>query len=467
MPVTGILKEDMRGWTSNMNSSLEQSNVALLSPGLVVRVSCGQRSYRVWRSTLLASAWLSGLLETVTTSTCLEEPTIVLDTTFTREERRVLKALLTKGQVVSSNTNIIKELGLPVQKELAQRSENNNSEVDKKKTTEKETAKNLNSIENNVEVKQEESSVQEVLDVGERVLVMSSELEEWKEGRVLEVRGNEESRRYKVSMVESKKRKVVTAEQVARNRRPRSRVARGARVAAIYRGDHPEARGAFYSGVIGEVPPRAGRRAHLVLFDDGFAAYLDQEDLRLVCAAPGRVWEGVHLHNRSFIKSFLEGKAGPLLELEVGQEVEVMVEDLWVRRVVAKVVDKVVKMEGREEWMFRGAPGLRLAKVKQEVEEAKVGEAEGSPSMVKKTGTKRKIEECGIKEVAGCSKRSNCQASLPVTCQYCGNEFSYTSLRKHIEEVHSDEDVEEKVQCGVCGITVVKVLLPHHLSLHH
>ena len=27
MPVTGILKEDMRGWTSNMNSSLEQSNV--------------------------------------------------------------------------------------------------------------------------------------------------------------------------------------------------------------------------------------------------------------------------------------------------------------------------------------------------------------------------------------------------------------------------------------------------------
>ena len=394
---------------------------ALLSPGLVVRVSCGQRSYRVWRSTLLASAWLSGLLETVTTSICLEEPTIVLDTTFTREERRVLKALLTKGQVVSSNTNIIKELGLPVQKELAQRSENNNSEVDKEKTTEKETAKNLNSIQNNVEVKQEESSVQEVLDVGERVLVMTSELEEWKEGRVLEVRGNEESRRYKVSMVESKKRKVVTAEQVARNRRPRSRLARGARVAAIYRGDHPEARGAFYSGVIGEVP-RAGRRTHLVLFDDGFAAYLHQEDLRVVCAAPGRVWEGVHLHNRSFIKSFLEGKGGPMLELEVGQEVEVMVEDLWVRRVVAKVVDKLVKIEGREEWMYRGGPGLRLANVKQEVE---VGKAEGSFSMVQKTGTKRKIGDCGHKEVPQVVGKKK------LLCDICSKSLHPNSLAKH------------------------------------
>ena len=27
MPVTGFLKEDMRGWCANMNSSLEQSNL--------------------------------------------------------------------------------------------------------------------------------------------------------------------------------------------------------------------------------------------------------------------------------------------------------------------------------------------------------------------------------------------------------------------------------------------------------
>ena len=59
-----------------------------------------------------------------------------------------------------------------------------------------------------------------------------------------------------------------------------------------------------------------------------------------------------------------------MLKLEVGQKMEVMVEDLWVSRMVAKVVDKLVQMEGREEWMYRGGPGLRLANVKQEVEVA-------------------------------------------------------------------------------------------------
>ena len=190
-----------------------------------MRVSCGQRTYRVWRSNLLASAWLSGLLQTVPASTYLEEPTIVLDTTFTREERRVLRALLTKGEVVTSNTNIVEIMGLPVQKELAQNSENNNTEVMKEKTTEEE----IDNI-NNVEVKQEKSAtVQEVLEVGERVLVMTSELEEWKEARLVEVRGTEESQRYKVSMIETKKGKVVMPEQVASNQPPRARLARGTR----------------------------------------------------------------------------------------------------------------------------------------------------------------------------------------------------------------------------------------------
>jgi len=309
-------------------------------------------------------------------------------------------------------------MGLPVQKELAQNSENNNTEVMKEKTTEEEIA-NIN----NVEVKQEKSAtVQEVLEVGERVLVMTSELEEWKEARLMEVRGTEESQRYKVSMIETKKGKVVMPEQVASNQPPRARLARGTRVAAIYRGVHPEARGPFYSGVIGEVPPRGGCRTHLVFFDDGFAAYLDQQDLRVVCAPLGRVWERVHVNNRSFIKCFLEGTAGPLLEVEVGQKMEVMVEDLWVSRMVAKVVDKLVQMEGREEWMYRGGPGLRLANVKQEVE---VGKAEGSFSMVQKTGTKRKIGDCGHQEVPQVVGKKK------LLCDICSKSLHPNSLAKH------------------------------------
>lgn len=62
----------------------------------------------------------------------------------------------------------------------------------------------------------------------------------------------------------------------------------------------------YYPGIVGEPPYAANKYRYLVFFDDGYAQYVEHQNVHLTFQSSDNVWEDINEHNRDFIKKYLQ-----------------------------------------------------------------------------------------------------------------------------------------------------------------
>ena len=142
-------------------------------------------------------------------------------------------------------------------------------------------------------------------------------------------------------------RKVVALADLALEAVGRVQLVEGSRVVALYDGGRREDRGAWYPARVVEEAGQANRGRAMVRWDDGDVGYVDHEQVRMVLGACEKVVKMVVV----------------TMEVEEGQQVEVLEEGQWVAGKVLEVDCRLarVEVEGgkRKSWVDRDMAGLR------------------------------------------------------------------------------------------------------------
>lgn len=161
--------------------------------------------------------------------------------------------------------------------------------------------------------------------------------------------------------------KVMPGRQLAYFESCATRIPVGTRIIAKYKDDDPKnttISGSFYVGIVAEIPTAANKYRYLIFFDDGYAQYVNHQDIRVVTEASACSWEDVSSDSREFIKEYLQMyPERPMVRLQKWNYVKTEWNGRWWRAQVKEVDGSLVKMffpplEGRCEWIYRGSTRL-------------------------------------------------------------------------------------------------------------
>ncbi|KAK8766690.1 hypothetical protein V5799_006530 [Amblyomma americanum] len=137
----------------------------------------------------------------------------------------------------------------------------------------------------------------------------------------------------------------------------------GTRVVAPYSDESSLPRQSLYAGIIAEPPKPLNRFRYLVIFDYGYAQYVDIDKLFVMCGASKNVWEDMFQDIRGFVRDYLEKyPEQPMLWLRKGQVVKTEWMGDWCMARVVTVDSSMVKMlfevDKHTEWIYRGSTRL-------------------------------------------------------------------------------------------------------------
>lgn len=125
----------------------------------------------------------------------------------------------------------------------------------------------------------------------------------------------------------------------------------------------PPNAGEYYAGIIAEPPKNTNKFRYLIFFDDGYAHYVGQFDVLLVCETSAEIWRDIHPDSQDFIRNYLQKyPERPMLRLEKGSMVSLEWNGRWFTTRVLEIDGSLAKMQfevdKRCEWVYRGS--LRL-----------------------------------------------------------------------------------------------------------
>lgn len=175
---------------------------------------------------------------------------------------------------------------------------------------------------------------------------------------------------------ETSNKKIVSLEQLAYGRGPGVRLKVGTRVVALFRNDDDKSKknridsipGSFHIGVVAEQLCKFNKWRYLVFFDDGYAQYIEHDDVRVLCKYSENVWEDiVEAEGRTFMQNYLTKYRDKrsLVQVKKNQKVCTEFNGKWYMATVHDVDANLVYMHfndiDRYEHIYRGS--LRLGKV--------------------------------------------------------------------------------------------------------
>ncbi|CAH0395429.1 unnamed protein product [Bemisia tabaci] len=138
----------------------------------------------------------------------------------------------------------------------------------------------------------------------------------------------------------------------------------GTRVIAIFKEENDKGKSdKFYAGVIAEIPKSINKFRYLVFFDDGYAQYINHEDIRVVCESSANVWDDVLPEFKDFIQKYISDyPERPMVKLQKKQMVKTEWNGKWWIARVLEIDASLVKMwfdaDRRVEWIYRGSTRL-------------------------------------------------------------------------------------------------------------
>ncbi|XP_055947550.1 histone-lysine N-methyltransferase SETDB1-like isoform X2 [Argiope bruennichi] len=200
---------------------------------------------------------------------------------------------------------------------------------------------------------------------GTEVWVMKSNLlDVFVQGTILSSCEADNKKWYKVRFDETKTiaNKLYTAKQLAYRTNPDVILPVGTRIAARY-SDGEEAR--IYAGIVAEPPKVTNQERYLIFFDDGYAQYIDNKDIYVVCYQSIDVADDVHENISEFIRTYLQKyPERPMVKLQKNEITKTEFDRKWWDTKVVDVDASMVKMlfiaTNRTEWIYRGSTRLKL-----------------------------------------------------------------------------------------------------------
>ncbi|XP_043220666.1 histone-lysine N-methyltransferase eggless-like isoform X1 [Amphibalanus amphitrite] len=203
--------------------------------------------------------------------------------------------------------------------------------------------------------------------VGQHVFAMHSDtLSPWFRATVREVVAKPSGARYKVKFdsprVTSNKSRLAAGSELAYVGPSTVRLHVGVRVVGAFRHTQQQTP-TFYSGTIAEAPKAMNGYRYLVFFDDGYAAYVQHRELKLICQPSNNAADDVHPECRQFVAKYLaQFPERPMVKLQPGQLVKTEYNGKWlparVSEVDASLVLMVFESERHSEWIYRGSTRL-------------------------------------------------------------------------------------------------------------
>ncbi|KAK7077728.1 ATP-dependent RNA helicase ddx25, partial [Halocaridina rubra] len=102
---------------------------------------------------------------------------------------------------------------------------------------------------------------------------------------------------------------------------------------------------------------------YLIFFDDGYAQYVNHQDIRVVVESSTCPWDDVSSDTRDFIREYLQMyPERPMVRLQKDNYVRTEWNGRWWRAQVLEVDGSLVRMyfpiDGRTEWIYRGSTRL-------------------------------------------------------------------------------------------------------------
>ncbi|XP_058056855.1 histone-lysine N-methyltransferase eggless [Anopheles bellator] len=120
----------------------------------------------------------------------------------------------------------------------------------------------------------------------------------------------------------------------------------------------------FYAGIVAEPAGSVTNYRYLIFYDDGYAQYINQEDVRVVCEQSENVWEDVAELSRNFIKTYLENLTAirPMVQVKPGQRLRTELNGKWHATTVLEIDCSLIKLQfqsmNHTEWIYRGSRRL-------------------------------------------------------------------------------------------------------------
>jgi len=167
----------------------------------------------------------------------------------------------------------------------------------------------------------------------------------------------------------------------------------------------------YKSCVVAEPPTSMNKNRYLIFYDNGYPAYVAQQELRVVAEQLPRVWEDIQEGGRELIREYLQQyPAVPMMEeLTVGQQVKAELGGKWWMTEVLEVDCKLVllkfdKKDNHTEWLFLGSPRLGPLFADMEAQkEKKTKRKQNEPALLSSSEKEKKVED--QKESSGTTGR--------------------------------------------------------------
>ncbi|XP_029141083.1 histone-lysine N-methyltransferase SETDB1 [Protobothrops mucrosquamatus] len=203
------------------------------------------------------------------------------------------------------------------------------------------------------------------LTVGDRVLG-KKRTKTWHKGTLIAIQTVGPGKKYKVKF-DNKGKSLLSGNHIAYDSHPvPERLNVGSRVVAKYKDGNQVW---LYAGIVAEMPNVKNKMRFLIFFDDGYASYVIQHELYLVCRSLKKAWEDIEdVSCRDFIEEYVTAYPNrPMVLLKTGQQIKTEWEGTWWKSRVEEVDGSLVKIlfmvggaqdDKRCEWIYRGSTRL-------------------------------------------------------------------------------------------------------------
>ncbi|KAJ6650954.1 hypothetical protein lerEdw1_001414, partial [Lerista edwardsae] len=203
------------------------------------------------------------------------------------------------------------------------------------------------------------------LTVGDRVLG-KKRTKTWHKGTLIAIQAAGSGTKYKVKF-DNKGKSLLSGNHIAYDYHPTvDRLQVGSRVVAKYKDGNQVW---LYAGIVAETPNVKNKMRFLIFFDDGYASYVVQLELYLICRPLKKTWEDIEdISSRDFIQEYLTAYPNrPMVLLKAGQLIKTEWEGTWWKSRVEDVDGSLVKIlflvgeakdDKRCEWVYRGSTRL-------------------------------------------------------------------------------------------------------------
>ncbi|KAG8146991.1 hypothetical protein E2320_014073, partial [Naja naja] len=198
------------------------------------------------------------------------------------------------------------------------------------------------------------------LTVGDRILG-KKRTKTWHKGTLIAIQSVGPGKKYKVKF-DNKGKSLLSGNHIAYDSHPvPERLSVGSRVVAKYKDGNQVW---LYAGIVAEMPNVKNKMRFLIFFDDGYASYVIQPELYLICRPLKKSWEDIEdVSCRDFIEEYVTAYPNrPMVLLKSGQQIKTEWEGTWWKSRVEEVDGSLVKIlfldDKRCEWIYRGSTRL-------------------------------------------------------------------------------------------------------------